>query len=36
MCAQLDLQVISKRPKKEETPSNFHGFWSEELHSEKK
>jgi hypothetical protein len=30
--AQLDLQVIPKK----EIPSNFHQFWIEELHCEKK
>jgi hypothetical protein len=37
MCAQLDLQVLvnSKRSPKEGIPSNFHRFWSEELHYEK-
>jgi cephalosporin-C deacetylase-like acetyl esterase len=35
MPTQLDLQVILKRPPKK-SPSDFHEFWSEELHCEKK
>jgi hypothetical protein len=32
MYAQLDLEVMCKRPKNKGTPSNFHGLWSEEVH----
>jgi hypothetical protein len=35
MCAQLDLEIIPKRPKKERRPSNLHYFWSKEVHSKK-
>jgi hypothetical protein len=35
MCAQLDLEVRHKTPKKERRPSNFHEFRSKELHSKK-
>jgi hypothetical protein len=31
MYTQLDFKVMSKRNKKEERPSNFHEFWSEEV-----
>jgi hypothetical protein len=33
MCAQLDLEVMRKRSKKKKRPSNFHYFWSKEVHS---
>jgi hypothetical protein len=36
MCIQLNLELIYKRPKKEGGSTNFYGFWSEELHCEKK
>jgi hypothetical protein len=32
MCAQLHLEVVGKRPKNKVIPSNFHEFWSEEVH----
>jgi hypothetical protein len=31
VCAQLDLEVMPKRPRKERRPSSFHEFWSEEF-----
>jgi hypothetical protein len=34
--SKVDLQVVSRSPHNKETPSNFHGFWSGELHCEKK
>jgi hypothetical protein len=33
MCAQLDLEVMCKRPKKKIRPYNFHEFWSKEVHT---
>jgi hypothetical protein len=33
MCAQLDLEARCKRSKKERKPSNFHSFWSKEVHT---
>jgi hypothetical protein len=33
MCIQLDLEVRCKTPKKKRIPSNFHEFWSKEVHS---
>jgi hypothetical protein len=30
MCAQLYVELICKRSKKEGRPPNFHEFWSEE------
>jgi hypothetical protein len=35
MYAQLDLEVRFKRSKKERRPSNFHQFWSKEVHTKK-
>jgi hypothetical protein len=35
MYAQLDLEVRWKRPKKERRSSNFHSFWSKEVHTRK-
>jgi hypothetical protein len=35
MYAQLDLEVRCKRPKKKRRPSNFHSFWSKEVHTKK-
>jgi hypothetical protein len=35
MCAQLDLEVMCKRSKKEGRLPNFHEFWSEEVHYNK-
>jgi hypothetical protein len=32
MCAQLGLEVIYKSFKIEGRPSNFHDFWSKEVH----
>jgi hypothetical protein len=32
MCAQLGLEVICKRSKKEGISSNYHEFWNEEIH----
>jgi hypothetical protein len=32
MYAQLDLEVICKRFKKEGRLPNFHEFWNEEVH----
>jgi hypothetical protein len=32
MCAQLDLEVMGKRSKNRRITSNFHEFWSEEIH----
>jgi hypothetical protein len=36
MYGQLDLKGFFKRCKSPERTSNFHEFWSEELHFEKK
>jgi hypothetical protein len=33
MCAQLDLEVSCKKPKKEKRPSNFYEFHSNEVHN---
>jgi hypothetical protein len=35
MYGQLQLEVISKFLKQVRRASNFHEFWSEELHSKK-
>jgi hypothetical protein len=35
MYAQLDLEVIHKRPQKEKRPANFHEFQIEEAHCKK-
>jgi cephalosporin-C deacetylase-like acetyl esterase len=35
MRAQLNLEMIYKIPKKERRPSDFHEFWSEEMHYKK-
>jgi hypothetical protein len=35
MCAQLDLEVMCKKDGKKRRPSNFHEFWSKEVHSKK-
>jgi hypothetical protein len=35
ICAQLDLKVVCKRPKKKRRPSNFYEFWSKQVHSKK-
>jgi hypothetical protein len=33
--SQLDLEVRYKRSKKERRPSNYHEFWSKEVHNKK-
>jgi hypothetical protein len=33
MCAQLDLEVICKRTKKERRPFIIHEVWSVEIHN---
>jgi hypothetical protein len=35
MCVQLDSKVMRKRTNKKGIPSNFHEFWSEEVHCKK-
>jgi hypothetical protein len=35
MCAQLDLEVRCKRTKIKRRASNFHSFWSKEVHGKK-
>jgi hypothetical protein len=35
MYAQLDLEVMCKRPKKKKRPSKFHSFWNKEIHTKK-
>jgi hypothetical protein len=36
MYAQLDEELMCNKSKKEGRPSNFHEFWSEEVHYIKK
>jgi hypothetical protein len=33
MYAQLDLEMMHKKPSRKGVPSNFHNLWSEEVHS---
>jgi hypothetical protein len=35
MCAQIDLEVMCKRPKKNGIPFNFHEFGVKKIHSKK-
>jgi hypothetical protein len=35
MCAQLDLEVMSKRFKEKRRISYFHKFWNKEVHNKR-